>query len=199
EPRHLAGAPLLVRRGGREGSYRPLPPPRPPSAGDLPGDHIHAVWAVLKLHRGVRPEVVVPLRMGRGTALRRDGRVPAVMLDPHHRSLAYLAAADPAVGDDHHGQAGVTQRRALRPARAFVEFHLIPDPGPRARLVVILNWHAASQAPGRHTVAMGPGVTAPLSGRGGGRRQRESMGSARSAAQRAIRGAPMADGGKTGP
>src|SRR5262245_30040493 len=113
--------------------------------------------------------------MVRGTALRRDGRIPALMLDPHHRGLAQLAAAYPAVGDDHHGQAGVAQRRALRPARSFVELHLLPDPGPRARLVVILNWHAASQAPGRGRVATGPGSLSRASGHGRGRRQRESM------------------------
>src|SRR5229473_5568237 len=107
EHRDLPGGLLLVLGVGRVGGHRPLPPLRPLVAGDLPRDHGPAVRAVLKLHLRVRPEVVVPQRVGRGTALRGHRRVPAVMLDPHQRGLAQLAAPDPAVGDDHHGEAGV--------------------------------------------------------------------------------------------
>src|SRR5262249_46540299 len=160
ESRDLAGGPVLVLGVGRVGRHRPLPPLRPLVAGDLARDHVLAVRAVLELYRRVRPEVVVPLRIGGGTALRGDGRVPPVVLDPHHRGLAQLAAADPAVGDDHHGQAGAAQRRAPRPAPTFVLFHLLPDPRPRAGLVIVRNWHAASQAPRRWCGPAGPVLAA---------------------------------------
>src|SRR5712691_7542407 len=143
EDRDLAGGLLLVLAVRGDGGHRALPPLRPLLAGELPGDHVHAVRAVLELDGRVRPEVVVPVGMLRGTALGRHRRIPAVMLDPHQRGLAHLAAADPAIGDDHHRQAGVTQRRALGPAGTLVQLDLVPDPGGRARLVLFLDWHSA--------------------------------------------------------
>src|SRR5262249_11606665 len=145
EHRDLARGPLLVLGVGRVRSDRALPPLGALVPGYLPGHHVLLARAVLHLHARVRAEVVVPERVGRGTALRRDRGVPAVVLDPHHRGLAQLAAARPAVGDDHHGQAGVAQRGGLRPARALVLLDLLADPGPRARLVLTLDRHGARQ------------------------------------------------------
>src|SRR5262249_49474148 len=148
----LAGGPLLVFGVGGVGGDRALPPLGPLLPGDLPGDHVLPAGAVLELDGRVGAEVVVPARMGGGSALRRDRGIAAVMLDPHHRCLAELAAACPAVGDDHHRQAGVAQRRALRPAGALIQLDLVTDPGPRAWPVLTFDWHAPSQHPVRWPV-----------------------------------------------
>src|SRR6185312_7576928 len=147
DPGNPAGGPLLVLRVGRVGGPRSLPPPGPLVPGDLAGDHVLYAGAALEFDERVGPEVVVPARMGGGSALRRDRGVAAVMLDPHHRCLADLAAARPAVGDDHHRQAGVPQRRALRPAGALIQLDLVTDPGPGAWPVLAFDWHAPSQHP----------------------------------------------------
>src|SRR5215831_6134965 len=144
---NLAGGPLLVFGVRRVGSYRALPPLGPFLPGDLPGDHVLPAGAVLEFDERVGAEVVVPARVGGGSALRRDRGITAVMLDPHHRCLAELAAARPAVGDDHHRQPGVPQRCALRAPRALVKLDLVTDPGPRAWPVLTFNRHAPSQHP----------------------------------------------------
>src|SRR5262249_3895934 len=113
--------------------------------GDLPGDHVLPAGPVLELDGRVGAEVVVPERVSGGSALRRDRGVAAVVLDPHQWRLAQPAAARAAVGDDHHRQAGVPQRRALRPARALIQLDLVADPGPRAWPVLTFDWHAPSQ------------------------------------------------------
>src|SRR5262249_14057478 len=110
-------------------------------------DHVPPAGPVLELDERVGAEVVVPARVGGGSALRRDRGIAAVMLDPHHRCLADLAAARAAVGDDDHRQAGVPQRRALRPAGSLIQLDLVTDPGPRARPVLTVDWHAPSQHP----------------------------------------------------
>src|SRR5690348_3180556 len=144
---NLAGGPLLVFGVRRVGGHRALPPPGPFLPGDLPGDHVLPAGAVLELDERVGAEVVVPARVGGCSALRRDRGVTAVMLDPHHRCLAELAAARPAVGDDHHRQAGVPQRGALRTPRTFIKLDLVTDPGPRAWPVLTFNRHAPSPHP----------------------------------------------------
>src|SRR5262249_55405636 len=155
---NLAGGPLLVFGVRRVGSYRAPPPlgpflprdlpgdPVPPARG-LPVDHVLPAGAVLEFDERVGAEVVVPARVGGGSALRRDRGITAVMLDPHHRCLAELAAARAAVGDDHHRQPGVPQRCALRAPRALVKLDLVTDPGPRAWPVLTFNRHAPSQHP----------------------------------------------------
>src|SRR5215471_1770429 len=148
EHRDLAGGLLLVFGVGRVGGDRALPPLGPLVPRDLAGDHVPLAGTVLQLHERIRAEVVVPARVGGGPALRRDRGVTAVVLDPHHRRLAELAAARPAVGDDHYRQAGVPQGGALRPARALIQLDLLPDPGPAARLVLTFDGHGPSQHPG---------------------------------------------------
>src|SRR5215470_5468480 len=159
EHRDLAGGLLLIFGVGRVGGDRALPPLGPLVPRDLAGDHVPLAGTVLQLHERIRAEVVVPARMGGGPALRRDRGVTAVVLDPHHRGLAELAAARPAVGDDHYRQAGVPQGGALRPARPLIQLDLLPDPGPRARLVLTFDGHGPSQHPGpaiRHAPPVSP-------------------------------------------
>src|ERR1700728_3779380 len=141
EHRDLAGRPLLVLRVRRVGSDRPVPPLGSLVAGNFPGGHVPPVRAVLQLDPRVVPQVVVPLRMLRGAATGRHGGVAAVMLHPHHRRLAHLAAARPAVGDDHDGKAGVAQRRPLRATGTLIGLDLVAYPGLRARLVVTIDRH----------------------------------------------------------
>src|SRR5215467_16187973 len=74
---NLAGGPLLVFGVRRVGGHRALPPPRPFLPGDLAGDHVLPAGAVLELDERVGAEVVVPARMGGGSALRRDRRITA--------------------------------------------------------------------------------------------------------------------------
>ena len=116
EDRDLARGLPLVLGVGRVRGDRALPPLRALVSRGLPRDHLLLVRAVLQFDARIRAEVVVPARMGRRTPLGCHRGIAAVVLDPHHRRLAQLAAARPAVGDDHDGKAGVAQRRALRAA-----------------------------------------------------------------------------------
>ena len=54
---------------------------------------------------GIGDQVVVPERVGRGTALGRDDGVVAAVLDPHQRGLADLSGPGAPAGQDHHRHA----------------------------------------------------------------------------------------------
>src|SRR6266496_5062536 len=69
EDRNLACGLPLVLGVRRERGDRALPPFRALVPGNLTGDHVPFARAVLKLDPRVRPEVVVPARVGRGAAL----------------------------------------------------------------------------------------------------------------------------------
>ena len=142
---NLTSGPALILGVGRESGDRAVPPLGALVTRDLPGGHVPPVRAILDFDPRVRAEVVVPARMGRRAALRRHRHIAAVMLDPHHRCLAHLAAARPTVGDDHHGKTGLAQGRALRPTRALKKLDLLADPALRARLIFTLDRHAPSQ------------------------------------------------------
>ena len=145
EHRDLARGLLLVLRVRRIRGDRPLPPLRALVAGHLARDHLPPLRAILELDPRVRAEVVVPEGMRRRAALRRHGRIAPIVLHPHHRRLAHLAAARAAIRDDHHRQAGIAQRRSPRPARALVLPDLVANPRLRARLVLTVNSHTGSQ------------------------------------------------------
>src|SRR4051812_44213220 len=84
------GAPLVVGVRRICGD-RAVPPRHLLVAAHLASDHAPNVWAVTELDMRVSLEVVVPDRVCRLTTHRRDGGVPAVVLDPHERGLADLA------------------------------------------------------------------------------------------------------------
>ena len=66
---------------------------------------------------GMRHQVVEPLGVLGRTALGRDQRVLAAVLDPHDGVLAHLAALGAAGGHDDDGHPGVEQRVGPLPAR----------------------------------------------------------------------------------
>ena len=90
----------------------------------------------------VGDEVVVPGRVLGGAALRRDGGVDAVMLDPHHRVLAELAGLVAARGDHHDRPLRVAAEDVrLGAAGRLVLLDLVADPLGRAGLVLTLKCH----------------------------------------------------------
>jgi hydroxyacylglutathione hydrolase len=136
---------LLVLRVRREGRDRPLPPGGALVAGDLAGRHLPRARPVLHHYLRVLAQVVHPDGVLGGAALGADRRVDALVLDPHQRSLAHRPGPGAPVGDNHHRQAGLAQRRSRRPAGPLVLFHLIPDPGRRARHVITVDRHVLIQ------------------------------------------------------
>ena len=145
EHRYLPRGLLLVRRVRRVRGDRPLPPVLTLGSADLARDHVLLARAVLEFDQGIRADIVVPERMIRCTALRRHHGVPAVVFHPHHRRLVHLAAPGAAIGHDHHRQASLAQRQALRPAGTLVQFDLIAHPCRRAGHVFSVNRHTHSQ------------------------------------------------------
>src|SRR5258708_30769967 len=89
-------------------------------------------------------QVVIPDRVLGGAALRGDGRVTSVVLDPHQRGLADLAGFGTQVGHDHDRQPRVKEGRALGAAGALEPLDLIADPALRAGRVITVQWHAPS-------------------------------------------------------
>jgi hydroxyacylglutathione hydrolase len=145
EHRDQARCPLLilgVRRVGRDG---PLPPRGALVAGQFARRHLPLVGPVLHFHARVGAQVVVPERVLGRPALGRDCGVAAVVLDPHHRRLANSAGLRAAVGDDHHGQPGVAQRRPGAAARTLVLLDLVPDPRGRAWYILTVYSHGPIQ------------------------------------------------------
>src|SRR5690349_9053939 len=84
--------------------------------------------------------------MGWCAAARGHQRVFTIVLHPHHRELAHLAALAAARRDDDHGQTCVPQRIGPLALGRLVLGYLIPHPFRRTGLVFSLNWHAASIA-----------------------------------------------------
>src|SRR5207248_5405457 len=72
----------------------------------------------------------------------------AVVLDPHQRCLAQLAAARADGREDDDRQPGVPQRRRLGAAGALVGLDLLAHPSDRDRLVFALQWHATYSTAG---------------------------------------------------
>src|SRR5204863_9152634 len=123
-------------------------------------------------------EIVVPDRMLRQTALRRDERVLPVVLDAHERRLAQLAGLVPARGHHDDRQARVAQRVGPTAAGGLVLRYLLAHPGVRARLVLTfkrghgthlpetgcrLARDAATDVDPRGTIRRVPEATAPRS------------------------------------
>src|SRR4029079_19297923 len=88
EDRDLPGSLPLVAVVVRPDLDRSGPPGRPLVAGQLAGEVVPLLVAILELDVGVLLEVVVPDGILRRAALRGDDRVVAIMLDPHERGLA---------------------------------------------------------------------------------------------------------------
>src|SRR4051812_38934470 len=113
----------------------------------------------------MREQVVVPDRMRRRSALRRDREIAALVLDPHQRGLPQLSALRPHACDDDDRQSGVAQGVGTGPTRCLVGLDLLADPVGRARLVLTNQWHVgrgylratgATGAP--HALTNGSGV-----------------------------------------
>src|SRR4051812_2452537 len=89
---NLALRSLLVLGVRRIGLDRALPPLSPLGSRDLADADVEGLRAVLDRHRlWIGLEVVIPDGVLRQTALRRDERVLAGVLDAHERRLAQLA------------------------------------------------------------------------------------------------------------
>src|ERR1700722_2639950 len=140
---------LLVLRVRRVGGDRPLPPRRALVAGHLARGELERVRSVLDHDLRVGPEVVHPDRVLGSAAHRPDRHVVALMLDPHQRGLTHRAGLGAPVGDDHHRQPGLAQRRPGGAAGTLVLGYLIPNPSPRARHVLTVDSHAHIQHPDR--------------------------------------------------
>ena len=69
------------------------------------------------------------------------------MLHPHQRGLAHRAGLRAPVGDDHHRQPRLAQRRARRAAGTLVLRPPDPEPTQRARHVLTVDSHAHIQHP----------------------------------------------------
>src|SRR3954454_11749562 len=139
EHRDLTLSLALVLGVRREGGDCSLPPLRALLALELARDHLPLLALVLKLDLRVSQQVVVPDRMGGRAALRRDGKVATVVLDPHQRCLAQLAGLRATAGHDDDGPTCVTQRRRPGPAGRFVLLDLRADPVDGAGLVLTLQ------------------------------------------------------------
>ena len=109
----------------------PRPPRRLLVAGDLARQVVAGDGAVLELDVRLLDEVVVPDRVLRGAAERRDDRVDAVVLDAHQRGLAQLAGPGTDGGEDDHGTSA--QVGGLGAARRLVLLGLLAGPGGRCR------------------------------------------------------------------
>ena len=75
------------------------------------------------------------------TALRRDERVLAAVLDAHQRRLAQLARLVAAGRDDDDRQTGVAQRVCALATACLVLGDLLADPAVGARLVFTFEGH----------------------------------------------------------
>src|SRR5689334_2088108 len=128
-PRRL-GLVLLV---GRKRCDRELPQPGALGVvAHLPHLHRLHLREVADLDGGVRAQVVDPDGVGRRPTHRAHEHVTGTVGDAHQRSLADRARLVAGVRDDDDGQAGVAQRRALRPTATLVELDLVAHPLPGA-------------------------------------------------------------------
>ena len=104
EDRDLPVRLLLVVGVRRVRGDGPLPPLGLLRAGDLAGRHVLLDRAVLELDMRVGLDVVVPDRVLGRAAQRGDHRVTPVVLHPHQRGLAELAALRAPRGQHDDGQ-----------------------------------------------------------------------------------------------
>src|SRR5690606_31115434 len=131
---------LLIVRVRREGRHGTLPPDLALRAGHLARGVGGAHRTVLELDGGVGEEVRVPLRVRGRTALGGHDGVLALVLDPHQRGLAQLAAPRPDRGQDDHGTP--LHLVALAPVGALVGLDLVADERDGAGLIGSGECHA---------------------------------------------------------
>ena len=142
EHRDLPVGLLLVLGVVGPGRDRALPPRGLLVAEDLARLVVLGDRAVLQLDARVRLDVVVPDRMLRRAAQRCDHRVLAVVLHPHQRGLADLAALGADGGQQDDGLA--LQLGALGAAGLHVLLGVVAGPVGRAGFVFSGKWHDTS-------------------------------------------------------